>query len=139
MEICQANGMLLADRVRVGPGESWFSSQIELPSPLAGCSFECVLEIADGTVTGGVYRRGGNRARHARVSEVVTTASVVAIGSDHLPVLSVPDDDLIDLADVRGTEIVCNTGNCNTNFVELEIRVTTGVLLVSVIAAAKQG
>lgn len=140
MEILKHDGLDLATNVLVKAGQSWFSQQVELPQPRAGVSYELrLVQVGPEALTGNAYPRGGNRKRHERAGEVVLTTATPALGGDRLPL--VPGIDSADLVDLSTSdpETLVNVGNLNTNFAELEIRVLTGQVRVSVIAGSKQG
>jgi len=130
-------GYPLATAVEVTAGESWFSPQMALPPEFTGVSFEVRVEPQTGDVPAGAFvPRGGNRLRAEGVSRVITTPTV--LDDNCLPVI--PGIDANDLPVIDDDEVftLINLGNFNTNFVELELKITSGTVLLTVVASASR-
>jgi len=132
-ELTKSNGYEIANNVRVGTGQSWFSPHMELQRNMPGVSYEVKLK---GNGTGSFVPRGGNRARHQRGGEVVTTPTTDLDG-ERLPQISgILSTDLPDIT-TAPFEKTINIGNINCNYAELEFKCLTGTFFLTVIAAGK--
>jgi hypothetical protein len=135
MTLREADGYTVANNVLVKAGQSWFSPQIRMPKNQAGVSFEVWI---NGTATGSFIPRGGNRRRHARGGEVITTPTDYQ-GGERLPIISgIESTDLPDFADAP-SEWLVNIGNLNANYAELQVQCDTGQFRITVIAASRIG
>jgi len=134
------DGLVLAEGVEINVGESWFSPQMWLPPDLAGVSYEVRVAQTSGTAPTGVFvPRGGNKLRKVtnNVSGVVTTPAVT--DDNYLPVI--PNILASELPTIAAGTIytLINLGNYNTNFAELELKITAGAVRLTCIAAAARG